>query len=305
LKNTVKRTIAKVIRRARDYVASLDAERDGQPHDSNGGSVDQWTSAHLWLNGIFAELLQDRFAAQRPWYAWGVMQGARLAKALGLERVSVIEFGVAGGNGLVALERIAEKAGGMFGVAIDTYGFDTGGGLPKPVDYRDCPNLFSSGHYPMDQEKLRKRLRKARVVLGLVQDTVSEFIASRPAPVAFVSFDLDYYSSTMEAFRLFEADPTLLLPRVYCYFDDIMGFTYSEYNGERLAIAEFNGSHDSRKISPIYGLKYFLPEPHAHADWSEMIYLAHIFDHELYGREDGSVKGAIAGPTDLQDESGD
>ena len=106
----------------------------------------------------------------------------------------------------------------------------------------------------------------------------------------------------MQAFKVLEADPALLLPRVYCYFDDIMGFTYSEYNGERLAITEFNASHDSRKISPIYGLKYFLPAPHAQADWSEMIYMAHIFDHELYGREDGSVKGPVGGPTDLQDE---
>ena len=121
---------------------------------------------HLWLNCIFAELLQDKSAAQRPWYTWGVLQGARLAKVLGIDRVSVIEFGVAGGNGLVSLERIAEKVGGMFGVAIDTYGFDSGGGLPKPLDYRDCPNLFSPGHYPMDQEKLRKRLHEGAACSG-------------------------------------------------------------------------------------------------------------------------------------------
>jgi hypothetical protein len=154
----------------------------------------------------------------------------------------------------------------------------------------------------MDEDKLRQRLRRARLILGLVEDTVSEFISLRPSPVAFISFDLDYYSSTMQAFKLLEADATLLMPRVYCYFDDIMGFTYSEYNGERLAITEFNGSHESRKISPIYGLKYFLPEPYARADWSEMLYMAHIFDHEMYGLEDGSVKGFLGGPTDLQDE---
>ena len=302
MKNTVKKTIARVIRRTRDYVASFDRELDGKPQHPNGTSGDQWTSVHLWLNSIFAELLHDKSAAQRPWYTWGVLQGARLAKVLGIDRISVIEFGVAGGNGLVSLERIAENVGGMFGVAIDTYGFDSGGGLPRPLDYRDCPNLFSPGHYPMDEEKLRKRLHRARLVLGLVEDTVSEFIALRPAPVAFISFDLDYYSSTMQAFKVLEADPALLLPRVYCYFDDIMGFTYSEYNGERLAITEFNASHDSRKISPIYGLKYFLPAEHGQADWSEMIYMAHIFDHGLYGREDGSVKGPVGGPTDLQDE---
>jgi hypothetical protein len=266
LKNTVKRTIARVIRRTRDYVASLDTELNGKPQPPNGTSGDQWTSVHPSLNSIFAELLQDRFAAQRAWYTWGVLQGARLAKVLGIDHISVIEFGVAGGNGLVSLERIAEKVGGVFGVAIDAYGFDSGGGLPKPQDYRDCPNLFTPGHYPMDEEKLRKRLHSARLVLGLVEDTVSEFIASRPSPVAFISFDLDYYSSTMQAFKLLEAAPALLLPRIYCYFDDIMGFSYSDYNGERLAIMEFNASHGSRKISPIYGLKYFLSAPHAQSD---------------------------------------
>jgi hypothetical protein len=30
--------------------------------------------------------------------------------------------------------------------------------------------------------------------------------------------------------------------------------------------------------------------------------MVHIFDHELYGREDGSANGAVGGPTDLQDE---
>ena len=147
----------------------------------------------------------------------------------------------------------------------------------------------------MDEEKLRKRLRRAQLILGLVEDTVSEFIASRPSPVAFISFDLDYYSSTMQAFKMLEAEQTLLLSRIYCYFDDIMGFTYSEYNGERLAIADFNVSHGTRNISPIYGLKCFLPEPHAQADWAEMFYIAHLFDHELYGRDDGSSRGPLAG----------
>jgi hypothetical protein len=54
------------------------------------------------------------------------LQGAHLAKALGIKRVSVIEFGVAGGNGLVALDRIAEKVEQALGIDIDVYGFDTG-----------------------------------------------------------------------------------------------------------------------------------------------------------------------------------
>ena len=79
-----------------------------------------------------------------------------------------------------------------------------------------------------------------------------------------------------------------------------MGFTCSEYNGERLAISEFNVSHSMRKVSPIYALRYFLPPPYAQEQWSEMFYMAHIFDHKLYGCSDGLVKRPFDGGTDLK-----
>ena len=37
-----------------------------------------------------------------------MLQAGYLAKALGMPRISAIEFGVAGGNGLMALENAAE-----------------------------------------------------------------------------------------------------------------------------------------------------------------------------------------------------
>jgi len=88
---------------------------------------------------------------------------------------------------------------------------------------------------------------------------------------------------------------------VHCYFDDIMGFTCSEFNGERLAIAEFNAEHQARKISPIYGLKYYLPPRYAQMEWSEEMYMAHIFDHDLYCRYDGLVRRPFDGGTNLRD----
>ncbi len=45
----------------------------------------------------------------RPSYLWGALHGAHLAKILDLPAVSLIEFGVAGGNGLVALDLIAQR----------------------------------------------------------------------------------------------------------------------------------------------------------------------------------------------------
>jgi hypothetical protein len=191
-------------------------------------------------------------------YAWGMVQGVNLAKVLGIGRVSVMEFGVAGGNRLVVLERIAREVQGIFGVTVDVFGFDTGIGLPKPKDHRDMPNMWSEGSFPMDVDKLKRRLERARLILGDTKETVPKFIRSDVSPVAFASFDLDLYTSTMHALALFEADHRLLLPRVHCYFDDILGFTCGDHVGERLAIWEFNESHQMRKISPIYGLRYSL-----------------------------------------------
>ena len=156
----------------------------------------------------------------------------------------------------------------------------------------------------MDVEGLKKQLKKAQLILGMVENTVPRFIDSGAAPIAFVSIDLDYYSSTMQAFKILQADQARLLPRIHFYLDDIMGFTFSEYNGERLAIANFNGSNDMRKISPIYGLKYFLPTQHAQALWTEQFYMAHIFDHDLYGCKDGLVKPPHHRSTNLKYKSG-
>lgn len=251
------------------------------------------------LNWLLFKLHKERPGQLRPHFTFGVLHAARLAQTLGLERISVIEFGVAGGNGLIALEKTAEGVEKLFGVGIDVYGFDTGKGLPKPTDYRDLPNLYLERAYPMEAQALRARLSRAELIIGMVEDTVPEFLKRSPAPVGFISVDLDYYSSTMHAFQLFEAGHDVLLPRVHCYFDDIMGLTCSQFTGERMAISDFNDTHEKRKITPIFGLKYFLPKKYARAQWSEMFYLAHMFDHPLYNDFDGLINEGVGNHTGL------
>jgi hypothetical protein len=247
--------------------------------------------AYPFINALHGQIMRESPAITRPGYLWGSLHGAYLAKTLGLPSASLIEFGVAGGNGLVALELIAESIEHHLGVKISVFGFDTGKGLPKPQDVRDCPNLFTEGTYPMDVDKLRSRLRRARLILGMVDETVPLFVSTyKPAPVAFVSVDLDLYTSTKQALRLFEADTSSFLPRVHCYFDDINGFTFAEHNGERLAIAEFNQEHQSRKISPMYHLRHYVPTRCADDAWVNRFYLAHILDHESYGHSDGLTR---------------
>src|SRR4051812_4939861 len=46
----------------------------------------------------------------RPQYLWPVLHAAHSASALGIPAIAALEFGVAGGNGLLALERAAKAA---------------------------------------------------------------------------------------------------------------------------------------------------------------------------------------------------
>ena len=243
-------------------------------------------NSYEWLGQNFRHILRDPVGGRYRSYAWSVLQGASLAKVLGLPRVSVFEFGVAGGSGLVSLERVAELVEQTTGVGIDVYGFDTGTGLPPPKDYRDVPYMWEQGDFSMDEAALRARLKRAQLKLGLIEHTVPEFLRTAFAPVAFVSIDVDLYSATKQALALLDADPAKLLPRVFCYFDDIMGYGYNDFTGERLAIHEFNAEHRMRKLSPNYGLKWFVPQEFSSDRWIEMLQIAHLFDHPAYGQLD-------------------
>jgi hypothetical protein len=226
----------------------------------------------------------DLGAFERPEYAYCVYHSASLAKKLGYSEISVLEFGVAGGNGLVAIEQYAAEVSREVGIGIAVYGFDSGRGLPEPVDYRDLPYHWQPGFFDMDEDKLRRRLRTARLVIGDIRETAQQFFdAYNPAPVAAVLHDMDFYSSTVAALSMFDVDEKYRIPRVYCYFDDIVGEEielYNDFTGERLAIAEFNGSHATKKLSPAYHL-ITLKE---REQWFHQIFLLHDFEHSRYNQ---------------------
>jgi hypothetical protein len=222
-------------------------------------------------------------ALDRPHYAYCTYHAARLAKALGLDAVSVVELGVAGGNGLVLLEHLAATVAEVVGIRIETFGFDAGTGMPAPSDYRDLAYVWRPGLFAMDEDALRRRLRSARLVIGDVASTIPAFVDEGGyPPIGFVAFDLDYWSSTVAAMRLLDGPAELRLPRVFCYFDDIIGDDWEihcPYVGELLAIEEFNASHDHIKVSPINGLRHKRRIP---AAWNDQIYVAHDFAHAQY-----------------------
>lgn len=218
----------------------------------------------------------------RPHYAYGVFAAADLAKRLGLDSISVIELGVAGGKGLLALERLAKIIGAHLGIQVNVTGFDSGQGMPAPADYRDLAHVWGQGFYKMDVSQLKAKLSPGtELILGDIEDTIPSWVPK--GNIGFVAFDLDYYSSTKKAFRLFEKDdPATCLPRTYCYFDDLRWpehACHNEYMGELCAIKEFNEEHEHKKMCPINMFRHtrIHQEP-----WNEQMYVLHDFRHPLY-----------------------
>lgn len=216
---------------------------------------------------------------ERPHYAFGLRSAALEAKQLGYSAITAIEFGVAGGNGLLTLEEYARTIEAYYGITVNLVGFDTGVGLPPPSDFRDVPFLWSGGDFAMDEQALRQRLTRSDLILGDVRDTVKPFVENLDAdsPVGFVSFDLDFWSSTMHAFEVFRGEALKCLPRVWCYFDDIVGLIPDV--GELLAIDEFNRETHGRRIRHPHLLRQSVPFK---SKWADQMYQAHLFDNSRY-----------------------
>jgi hypothetical protein len=218
----------------------------------------------------------------RPHYGYCLYNAARLAVKLGYAKISAVEFGVAGGNGLLNFEYHADLISKLLPIEIEVYGFDTGEGLPKPIDYRDLSYHWKEGFYKMDVKALEAKLKKAKLILGNVSDTVDSFCqTTKPAPIGAISFDLDFYSSTKSALRILQGIHSSLMPRIFCYFDDTIGSDlelYSDFTGQRLAIAEFNSENEDKKL----GFPYYLPHSGYTGSWRDQIWVAHLFKHPHY-----------------------
>lgn len=219
----------------------------------------------------------------RPHYHHIIDEAARLGAALGYPRISVLELGVAGGRGLLAMEAIAASVSQLRGIEIEVYGLDSGSGLPAPEDHRDLPYHWRPGFYRMEEQRLRSQLTEAQLLIGDLAETVPAFLSGPAAPLGAVSVDVDYYSSTRKGLALFAAPVERLLPRMFVYFDDIIGGPielYGEYTGELAAIGEFNAEHEQRKLHRV---RYLDWRP-VRREWHGQIFGCHAFDHPDYGR---------------------
>jgi hypothetical protein len=116
-----------------------------------------------WLNYTFSELLKLTKGAY-PQYAWGVTQGAALAKVLGLPRVSVIEFGVAGGYGLLALEKISKVVERETNIGIDVFWFRQWGWLAETTGLSGSAEHVVRRSIPHGQSKARPQALPRQIV---------------------------------------------------------------------------------------------------------------------------------------------
>ena len=214
--------------------------------------------------------------SSRPMYLTGVHAAAQQAKRQGVAEICVIEFGVASGEGLIAMQTEAGEVEAETGVAIHVYGFDAKG-LPEFIgDHRDHPDAWRRGDFPMNEHALRDKLdpKRTRLIIGNVRDTVQGFVRDySPAPIGFISFDMDLYSSTRDALNVFTLPDVRMLWHVPLYFDDIeFIFNYSQA-GELLAINEFNSVQKRVCIDRWYGVKRGRPFPDR--SYYDKFYVAH------------------------------
>jgi hypothetical protein len=219
-----------------------------------------------------------------PAYGYGLQSGARLAKVLGVPRITAMEWGIVQGDRTVQMERIAPQVSAHFGVDIAVAAFDTGRGLPPPVDFRDCPHVWAEGFYTTDIERVRGRVSTTQLCFGDVGSGIAGYLAEADAaPVGFVACNLDYYSLASTALdALASAPQEKRLPRILMLFDDLVfpeRACHNEWTGELRAINEFNASHEYMKVAPLRWLEWMR---HTRGPWHQMVYVLHDFSHPQY-----------------------
>jgi hypothetical protein len=217
----------------------------------------------------------------RQQYAFSLLKTAELARFQGLKSVTVIEFGVAAGAGLINICSISRKITQLTGVDFRIFGFDSGRGMPPPLDSRDHPEVFSEGSYPLvDRSALIQALPpNATLILGDIQETLPHFMPrlSPSSPLGFAVVDVDYYSSAKECLDVFLGESDNYLPLTLVYLDDIGFESANPWAGELLAVREFNEENEMRKIHLFEGLRH--QRLFKHTSWLDQVYLLHVLDH--------------------------
>lgn len=240
------------------------------------------------LRVAFLKYLSVKYKTFKPHYETILLESCKEAKKLGINNVSVLELGVAGGNGIIALEKYKKSIESYLKIKIDIYGFDTGEGMPKSNLKEDLIFAFKPGQFKIDKDSIAKKTN-SKIFYGDIKNTVGDFIKLNPNKICCIFFDLDYYSSTKAFLDQVNTLKKYLLPRVLCYFDDLhVPEKYiSSVNGVPLAINEFNSLNTNCKLGAsvdhILDFKFTLAK--------SLIYVLHDFDNPDYNRFIGHAYG--------------
>jgi hypothetical protein len=236
----------------------------------------------------------------RPQYAYSILRAAEQAIEYDIYKLTIIEFGVASGAGLFNMCRIAERTSKATGVQFRVVGFDTGVGMPAPIDYRDHPEQWQQGDFPMVEiERLRRALPcNAELIIGDLANTLPPFLdtVSAEQPIGFIAVDVDYYSSTKSALKVFNSSFDKYLPATLIYLDDIDHICSNEWAGELLAVSEFNSENELRKIAPFALLRSH--RIFKNPQWIDHIYIAHVHDHAFRSSKSSRARSSFIIPNE-------
>jgi hypothetical protein len=245
-----------------------------------------WTTLageKTWINRYGDFRAREQYGLiSRANYLYGMLRAADVAKYFGKQHVTVIEFGVASGDGLLNMIGLAPAIEKETGVKLRIVGFDTGSGLPPVQGHKDHPEIWNAGDFAMgDRSKLLNKLEgRAEIIWGDIANNIESFTdAIDPsAPLGFISVDVDIYSATKAALRCLTSQSEKYNPAVSMYFDDVSFFFANEWAGELAAITEFNAEHELRKIDRDRSLPG--RRPIAADGWYSKMYICHILDHD-------------------------
>jgi tetratricopeptide (TPR) repeat protein len=231
------------------------------------------------LESLIQEIRKDKIG--RPHYAHGLLLATLQAMKIGLQEISVFEFGVLRGDGLLNLCSICRRITQDTGFRFKIFGFDSDVGMPEITDYRDHPEIWHTGQFKVDHSLLTSRLpANAKLVVGDIAKTIGPFCKENlnaECPVGFVAIDVDLYSSTKSALKIFRGKSECYLPAVVMYFDDVNDMiTLNSWCGEALAIKEFNRANKFRKIE-----EKWTRQNAGNAGWHDQIYCCHVLDHPV------------------------
>jgi len=244
-----------------------------------------WTTLvgeESWINRHGDFRARERYGLiSRPNYVYGMLRAADVAQYFGKQHVTVVEFGVASGAGLMNMIDLAPVIENETGVKFRIVGFDTGSGLPPTDGYKDHPEIWTPGDFTTEnRDKLLHELDgRAEMIWGDIHETIDSFTDTLDpsAPLGFISLDVDIYSATTAALRCLTGHAEKYSPAVSMYFDDVGFFFANRWAGELAAIAEFNDVHELRKMDRDRSLPGHRP---TRTDgWYERMYVCHILDH--------------------------